>query len=318
MISVESYRGWQSLTQMFFETADRLGDKPFLWAKRDGGFQPMSWREVAVAAGQLSRGLRAHGIERGDRVAIVSENRPEWLISEIAVLAAGAIAVPAYTTNTSEDHRHILNNSGAKAAIVSRQKLADALLPAALKAPSCRLVVTVEPLRFSQTVGQVRVIGWHEILAEGAALPDDVRDEAAKARRTDTAVIIHTSGTGGIPRGVMLSHGAILANCMGAYHLLQDHLVYDSEVLLSFLPLSHSYEHMAGQFLALSVGAQIYYAESVEQLVTNMAEVRPTIMTAVPRLYEVMHARIQRATAGAKGLQKWLFDKALALGAKRY
>jgi len=318
MISVDSYRGWQSLTQMFFETADRLGDKPFLWAKRDGRYQPMSWRAVAEAAGQLSRGLRAHGIGRGDRVAIVSENRPEWLIAEIAILAAGAIAVPAYTTNTPDDHRHILDNSGAKAAIVSRQKLADALLPAALKSSSCRLVVTVEPLRLSQTLGQVRVIGWSDLLAEGAALPDDVRAEAAKARRADTAVIIHTSGTGGTPRGVMLSHGAILANCMGAYHLLQEHLVYDSEVLLSFLPLSHSYEHMAGQFLALSVGAQIYYAEGVEQLVGNMAEVRPTIMTAVPRLYEVMHARIERAMAGMTGLRKWMFDKALALGAKRY
>jgi long-chain acyl-CoA synthetase len=318
MISVDSYRGWRSLTHMFFETADRLGDRPFLWAKRDGRFQPLSWRETADAAGRLSRGLRAHGIGRGDRVAIVAENRPEWLIGEIAVLAAGAIAVPAYTTNTPDDHRHILNNSGAKAAIVSRQKLADALLPAALKSASCKLVVTVEPLRLSQTVGQVRVVGWQDLLAEGAALPDDVRAEAAKSARTDTAVIIHTSGTGGVPRGVMLSHGAIIANCMGAYHLLQDHLDYDAEVLLSFLPLSHSYEHMAGQFLALSVGAQIYYAESVDHLVANMAEVRPTIMTAVPRLYEVMHARIQRATATTTGLKKWLFDKALELGRKRY
>jgi long-chain acyl-CoA synthetase len=318
MIGVETYRGWQSLTQMFFETADRLGDRPFLWAKRDGRFQPTTWRETAEAVGRLSRGLRARGVGRGDRVAIVAENRPEWLIGELAALAAGAVAVPAYTTNTTDDHIHILNNSGAKAAIVSRQKLADALLPAALRSVACRLVVTIEPLRLSQTVGPVRVVAWQDLLAEGDGRPDDVRAEAAKAKRTDTAVIIHTSGTGGTPRGVMLSHGAIIANCMGAYHLLQEHLVYDGEVLLSFLPLSHSYEHMAGQFLALSVGAQIYYAESVDHLVANMAEVRPTIMTAVPRLYEVMHARVERAMANTKGFRKWLFGKALALGRKRY
>ncbi len=318
MFGVESYEQWQNLCAVFYDGADRLGDQPFLWTKIAGKYRSLSWAETAKQISLLSRGLRSLGIGKGDRVALVAENRPEWPISELAIMAAGAVAVPAYITNTVDDHVHILDNSGAKAVIVSSAQLAKNLLPAALRSKTCKIVVAIEEPLVTQSLAKVKLHKWDDVLETGGSLPDDVREMAAKVKRTDTAVIIHTSGTGGAPKGVMLSNGAIIANCMGAYDLLQDRVEYGEEVFLSFLPLSHSYEHMAGQFVAISIGAQIYYAESVEKLVDNMAEARPTIMTAVPRLYESIHARIQRGIAGQKGLKKKLFQRALELGAKRY
>lgn len=313
-----NYQACRSLNVMFFDQVTRLGDKPMLWRKIDGSYRPSSWAQVAEQVSLLSRGLRSLGIEPGDRVVIVSENRPEWLISELAILAAGAIAVPAYITNTVEDHRHIIENTRARMAIVSTKRLADNLLPAAHTVESCAVAIAMEPLDMSQDIGGVHVHAWDDVLVRGSELPDDVADLAARAARTDTAVIIHTSGTGGAPRGVMLSHGAILHNCEGAYDMFKDRIASDGETFLCFLPLSHSYEHMAGQFFPLTIGAEIYYAESIEALLSNIAEVRPTIMTAVPRLYETMYQRVRKSQAANTGLKKTLFEKALALGIKKY
>jgi long-chain acyl-CoA synthetase len=164
----------------------------------------------------------------------------------------------------------------------------------------------------------VRVFGWGQLLAQGAKRPEsEVHERIERLKRGDPCCFIYTSGTGGVPRGVVLTHGSILCNLMGCYHLLRDFGLGD-EVFLSFLPLSHSYEHTAGQFLPISLGAQIYYAEHVDKLIDDMAAVRPTLMLAVPRLYDVMHQRIMRSVDKTTGLRRRLFDRALALGRKRY
>ncbi len=299
---------------MFFDQADRFGDAPFLWAKKDGAYHSMSWARVAGQVSGLRRGLKSLGVKPGDRVVVVSENRPEWLIADLAIMAAGAITVPAYVTNTVEDHLHVLVDSGAKMVIVSTNRLADRLLPAAEKAPDARTIVTISPLAAAGR-GRVKVTTWAKTI-EGPGSGDDTITEVSRIRRDDTACIIYTSGTGGAPKGVMLSHGAILHNCAGAGEMLKE-LSLGKEVFLSFLPLSHSYEHTAGQFLPLSIGAEIYYAEGAETLAANMVEVGPTIMTAVPRLYEMLHARILRGVQKAGGIQEKLFMKALDLGRRR-
>ncbi len=301
---------------MFLEQAEKLADRNFLWAKHDGAYRPMTWRQVDDAVRDLARGLRGLGLEPGDRVVLVSENRPEWLIADLAIMAAGAITVPAYTSNTAADHTHIFTNSGARGAIVSTRALAGKLLPAAMEAPDCRWVISIEDLEPGQR-GPVDLYDWAQVSRAGAARPDDVAQAVARLGRADTACFIYTSGTGGAPKGVMLSHGAILCNCMGAYHLLKE-LGLEDEVFLSFLPLSHAYEHTAGQFFPISIGAEIYYAEGVEQLLTNLGEARPTIMTAVPRLYELMYQRIRRGVEAQGGLKRKLFELALRLGRKRY
>jgi long-chain acyl-CoA synthetase len=311
-----TYVDWQSLPAMFFEQADKRADRPFLWAKNDGTWQSIAWGETARRVKLLARGLRALGIGKGDRVVLVSENRPEWLIADLAVMTAGAITVPAFTTNTVADHRHILTHSGAKAAIVSSRQIAKRLLPAAAGASDLRTLISIEPLDLTQTQA-FRTLSWAEAMELGGKSPDEVAATVAGLTREEVSCFIYTSGTGGTPKGVMLTHGSIMANCEGAYDLL---LAFDlgEEAFLSFLPLSHSYEHTAGQFLPIALGAELYYAEGVETLASNMVEVRPTIMTAVPRLYESMHQRIMRGVEKMSGMQKWLFLKAVELGRKDY
>ena len=310
------YSAVQSLPAMFFAEAEKRGDAPFLWAKRDRRYEAMSWREVARQVSALSRGLRALGIERGDRVGLVSENRPEWVITDLAIMAAGAITVPAYTTNTVEDHRHILANAGCRAVIVSTNALAQRVIPAADPIARVEHVVLVEKLTKDQ-ISHAEIHLWEDLVARGAALADDVAETVGALARDDTACLIYTSGTGGVPKGVMLSHANILANARGAYTLLEG-IGLGDEVFLCFLPLSHSYEHSAGLMFPISIGAQIYFAEGAETLATNLGEARPTIMTAVPRLYETLHQRILRGVERQGGWKAKLFFRALALGKKRY
>ncbi len=309
------YKSVGNLATMFFDRADALGDKPFLWAKRGGAYRPRSWAETAATVSRLSRGLRALGVEPGDRVAIVAENRPEWVAADLAIVAAGAVSVPAYTTNTVDDHRYLLEHSGARAVFVSNAALAGRVLPAAREAPACEAAILMDAPLPEGGEG-VRLLGWEETMDLGDGLPDDARERAAGMARGDVCCLIYTSGTGGRPKGAMLTHGSILANCMGAYEILKE-LGLGDEVFLSLLPLSHAYEHTAGMYFPISIGAQIYYAEGPDRVAQNLQEARPTVMTAVPRLYEVLHDRIRRGVEQAGGLRAVLFRKAVELGRKR-
>ncbi len=300
MASVEPAETSPNLVAMFFDQAARFGDAPLLFHKADGKWQSHSWRETARAVASLAAGLRAIGVAPGDRVAIVSENRPEWAIADLAVMAAGAISVPTYITNTPRDHLHILQNSGARAAIVSSAKLAQALIPAVLQSSHCRDVIAIEPIRVGQADGIV-YHHWDALIAAHA--PDiDTERRAATAQRDDLACIIYTSGTGGSPRGVRFHHGMILHNAAGARDIIVQDYPRSPDRFLSFLPLSHSYEHSAGLYLPLVHGAEIWFAESVDKLAQNIEEVSPTIMVVVPRLFEVLRARMIRAIEKKGGM----------------
>jgi long-chain acyl-CoA synthetase len=311
-----NYHTCPNLAAMFFEWASRRGDRPFLWAKHDGTYRPLSWREAAGQVTALARSLRALGVKRGDRVGLVSENRPEWMIADLAIMAAGAITVPAYTTHSVDDHRHVLGNSGARAVIVSTAALAHRVMPAADQVSTVTSIITIEPVTSGQ-LSNAEIFSWSEVMAQGAALGDDVSEWVAATQRQDVACLIYTSGTGGVPKGVMTSHGNIFANCYGAYRLLET-IGFGDEIFLCFLPLSHSYEHTAGMMFPISLGAEIYFAEGAETLAANMVEARPTIMTAVPRLYETMHQRVLRGIERQGGFRARLFHLALDLGKKRY
>ena len=309
------YDTWPNLPTMFFETMREIGERPLLWAKREDAWISISGAEAARQAAAISRYLADTGIAPGDRVMLISENRPEWGIADMAIMAAGAITVPAYATNSVSDHVHVMTDSGAGAAIVSTAALAGRALPAARQAPALTSVLTMEPLADGAAAGFAHA-DWQETLTRHDGPADEIAAAAENLARGDTACLIYTSGTGGAPKGVMLSHGAILSNCKGAYHVLLE-LGMDDEVFLSFLPLSHAYEHTAGLMFPISIGAQIYYAEAIEKLAGNMTEVRPTVMTAVPRLYETMHGRIARGVEQAGGLRARLFGKAVALGRRK-
>jgi long-chain acyl-CoA synthetase len=304
----------KSLPAMFFAQAQRHAASDFLFAKKDDRYVPQTWGAIATQVKACAAGLKAMGVKHGDRVIIVSENRPEFFVADLAVMAIGAVSVPTYTTNTAFNHLHIINDSGAKVAVVSTPALARHFIAAAMEANhKVTVVVMDDPDKVMKS--DVEIKPWTEMMAGGFGSP--VPHETEHLKRTDLCCIIYTSGTGGVPKGVMLSHGNILANCYGATDLIKT-LGIGDEVFLSFLPLSHSYEHMGGQFLPISLGAQIYYAERVETLPTNMLECRPTIMTAVPRLYESMRLRILQGLKRQKPLQQKLFNMALELGIKNY
>src|SRR6476646_7557182 len=305
---------FDNLVAMFFARAGEKGDAPFLWRKAEGGWRSQSWRAVAEQISSLAQGLASIGIARGDRVMLVSENRPEWLIADLAIMAAGGITVPAYVTNTERDHQHILDNSGAKAVIVSTAKLAKPLLPAVLRANSCNAVIGIEDLRVGQS-GDVQFHDWAKLIA---AHPADVAGTRAAAdfQRGDLACIIYTSGTGGAPRGVQQHHGAILHNVNGCCTVISEDFGWGDEVFLSFLPLSHAYEHSGGQFFPIGIGGQIYYSEGLEKLASNIEEVRPTIMVVVPRLFEVLRARMIKTIEKQGGIAPALLQRALSLGDK--
>ena len=308
----------RNLVALFLTRADARGERPFLGAKQGGRWQTISWAETARRVCLVAENLRRLGLTDGDRVMLVSENRPEWCIADLAIMAAGGITVPAYTTNTERDHVHILENSGARMVIVGNEKLSAPLLPAMLRTGVAEYIIPIDSIRQFQG-GNLTCHKWDGLLeGDAAAARTAVDARIAGIDRRDTACLIYTSGTGGAPRGVMQHHGAILCNVAGAAEVLaEDFGLSEDDRFLSFLPLSHAYEHSGGQYLPIGVGAQIYYAEGLEKLAANIEETRPTVMVVVPRLFEVLRTRIMKQIEKQGGAAQKLMHQALGLAARR-
>jgi len=311
---VETYPTWPNLAAMMFGLARTWPDKPLLRAFRDGQWHSIAWGEFGRMAASCARRLRAAGVAAGDRVAIVSENRPEYPVAETALMAIRAVPVPTYTTNTVADHGHILRDSGARVAIVSSATLAVRLQEAARLAGGLDLLVAMDgPVDAAD--GEARVLPWSALVGDTEPA-DDIAREAAGISSSTLACLIYTSGTGGAPKGVMLPHRSILSNCRGAFELLRP-LHLHNETYLSYLPCSHSYEHTVGQFFLPSIGTEIVYARGVEHLAADMLAVRPTIMTVVPRVLEVIRNRILTQVARESPFRQRLFQRAMETGLKR-
>ncbi|WGF88896.1 AMP-dependent synthetase/ligase [Marinivivus vitaminiproducens] len=306
-----------NLIQLFRQQARKGGDAPFLWRKQEGAYRARSWQRAEEEVDALARALIEFGVAPGDRVALIAENRPEWAIADLAIMAAGGLTVPGYTTSMPDDHAYVLQHSGAKGVIVSGKTAAKRVAQAVASASDVRFILVIDG--HEDTAGATTpVMCWKEALDLGGErkavpLPGDAADPDR------TACFIYTSGTGGRPKAVMQSHRNILTNVRAAQALMDRTCgVSDDEVFLSFLPLSHAYEHTCGQFLAIALGAQTYYAESVEALSRNLQEAKPTIMTCVPRLHEVLRQKLIQRIDREGGLKARLFHQAVRLGRKRY
>jgi len=300
---VENYPTWPNLATMMFELARKWPEKRLLRAYRDNAWHSTTWSKFARMAASCARHLQAQGIAPGDRVVICAENRPDYPIAEVALMAIRAVPVPTYTTNTIDDHAHILRDSGARAAIVSGGPLADRLDAAGKQVGGLDLLLEMGSER------------WNKMLSDTTE-PNDIMRDAAMIPPTAMACLIYTSGTGGAPRGVMLPHRCILSNCRGAFDLVRTLRLKD-EIYLSFLPLSHSYEHTVGNFFFASLGSEIVYSRGVEHLAADMMTIRPTILTAVPRVLEVIRGRVMTQLARQPAWKQQLFERALAIGYKR-
>ncbi len=310
------FDNYSNLVSMFFARAEEGGDKPFLSAKIDGEWRATSWTEAARQVSALAKSLKKLGLKPGDRVMLVSENRPEWCIADLGIMAAQCVTVPTYVTNTPGDHQHILDNSGARAVIVSDQKLAQNLLPSIISSADADIVIGLSDLRIGQS-GEFSIHKWQDLVAGTDEDVAEVAGDAQTITRDDTACIIYTSGTGGKPRGVMQHHGAILHNVKGPAEVIENDFGWNDEVFLSFLPLSHAYEHSAGQFFPIGLGAEIFYSEGLEKLASNIEEVRPTIMVVVPRLFEVLRQRLIKTVEKQGKMANYLLGKALTIGERQ-
>ncbi|MCX7675946.1 MAG: long-chain fatty acid--CoA ligase [Alteraurantiacibacter sp.] len=307
----------RSLVGLFLQRADELGEKPFLTARINGAWQPISYAQAARQVCLLAENLVALGLEKGDRVMLVSENRPEWALADLAIMAAGGITTPAYTTNTEGDHCHILDDSGCRMVIVSNDRLARPLVSAMLKAGQAEHLVAIDRIATSQS-GSFAFHQWADLLqgdAERARAA--VEQRLADVTRDDLACIIYTSGTSGSPRGVMLPHGAILHNVLAAGHILAEDFGWGEERFLSFLPLSHALEHTGGLYLPIGMGAEIWFSEGLDKLATNLVEARPTFMIVVPRMFEVLRDRIIKSVDKQGKAARFLLDCALKLGERQ-
>jgi len=319
---------FNSVVSLFTHQSKSLSENPYLWKKQGNQFTSISWKDTREQVESISRGLLNLGILKGDRVIILSENRPEWQIADLAIMAIGAITVPAYTTSTTNDYEHIINHSEARCIIISSDALALKAIPAILKSSKCNNLIKIDDDK-TKYEEPINITNWSNLIEENkdaswnALKSDNYKDfnfeENLKTqKRTDTACIIYTSGTGGSPKGVMLSHGAMLRNCSGAQELLKNLVENLREIrFLSWLPLSHSYEHTL-QFYEMGIGAQIYYAEGIDKLLINMSETKPHFMTAVPRFYDSLHTRISQGLKTQSKIKQKLFESTIKLGEKKY
>ncbi len=306
--------GSQTLCDLFFDSVDTYRKPEHLKVKRDGVWCAISSADYRQAVEEVSMGLRALGIERGDRVALLSENRPAWAITDFGSLCTGAIDVPLYPTLPAEQILYILNDSEAKVLVVSTPALLDKVIPVRARATALQHVVLVDPPHPEGVLPfeELRRIGREALTRD----PGAVRARAAEVQPEDVATFIYTSGTTGAPKGVMLTHSNLMSNVEGALKVLT--MAGPGETCLSILPLSHVFERMAGHYLMLRAGCTIAYAESVEKLSDNLLEVRPSILLSVPRLYEKMYARIQEKVATDPPLRRRVFRWAMDVGRRMF
>ena len=304
------FKKYNNLIELFFEKYEKQQkDKVFLSSLKDSQ-NSFSWEQVKTKVINFASEI-SKLIKTGDRCLLISENRPEWMISDLSIMLAGGITVPAYTTYLTRDYEYIINDCTPSIIIVSNDEQFNKIKNICEKNTSIKKIFSFEKLTGidEKSYFNLEKLIKNKNNIEEIQIPNSMK-------RSDPACIIYTSGTQGNPKGVILSHGGILSNCEGGYKLLKPILEKETR-FLTWLPLSHSYEH-AVQFIQIAVGARVYYAESIDKLLKNMSECSPHIMTAVPRFYQNLHQKINSTFNKAKGLKRILVNYTTKLGTKKF
>ena len=268
-----------------------------------------TWEDVYLNVNKLSEEILKH-IKKGDRCLIISENRPEWMISDLSIMLAGGITVPAYITYTERDYEYIIDDCTPTIIIISDKTQYEKIKNLIPKKNFIKKIISFENI---DNINEELDLKISDIFKRNDYNNKNFHN--LKIQRKDIACIIYTSGTQGNPKGVILSHGGILNNCEGALGLLKE-FISKKPKFLTWLPLSHSYEHTV-QFVQIVVGAQVFYAENIEKLIKNMGNCSPEIMTAVPRFYQNLHQKINTNFSKATGIKKFLINQTIKLGNKK-
>lgn len=299
-----------TIPAVFARQAARHGAAALFLVKRDGRYQPITWTAAAQDVESLAAYLLQEGVAAGSRVLILSENRPEWGLADLAIQSIGAWSVPIYASLGPADIRTICADCRPVLAVASSAQQAEKLVAVAREVPSLARILQLDPV---SSGAPAILLAWQAALARGRAqVPRqqaEWRQRQDRLRPDDTATLIYTSGTTGEPKGVMLSHRNFLSNVEAC---LQVTPISGHDTHLSFLPLSHVFERMAGWYLMFSVGATVAYAESMDTIPQNMMEVRPTVMLGVPRFFEKLYARVQEGLQhlppAKRRLARWAMD----------
>ena len=308
---------FNSLIELFFYQVEKQDNKSvFLQWLNPNNKKTFTWEETKLNIFKLSKIIRKN-IKEGDRCLLVSENRPEWFVSDLAIMLSGGITVPAYTTYTEGDYKYLIEDCEPTIVIVSNNEMLKKLNTTINEKNFIKKVITfdeVEKAHHNLNINnKEKYLDFNSIIKNDLSEQDKIQNTNLK--RSSAACIIYTSGTGGNPKGVILSHGGILNNLVGACEIMKP-LIDSRPVFLTWLPLSHSYEHCV-QFAQIAVGAEVFYAEKIEKLLDNISEAKPTIMTAVPRFYQNLYNKININMKKQTGFKAKLIDATIRLGKKK-
>ena len=303
-----------NLNEIFESQKNKLRDKSLFWHKENGNWVSISWNEAGRQINILSEFLKTIEINKGNRVSIISKNSPFWCIADLAIMKIGAITVPAYTTSNENELLYLLNHSESKLALLDEEAYLK------IKKIKKKLIFTKKFIlleNFKSTENKSFFIYHKDILSKKIVTNSQETNIDYKISKNDTACIIYTSGTSANPKGVMLSHNSIKSNIEGAKIYLDD-IKIDNHKFLSILPLSHAYERTGGFLLPIYIGGEIYFSNNRDQLLNDLQFVNPTLMVAVPRLYDVLLKKISNSIKSKNKIIKYLFEKNLILGNKKY
>ena len=306
-----------NLIELFSHQVQKQNKKDiFLQWLNPNNQKTYTWEEAEKNILKLSKIIKEN-IKEGDRCLLVSENRPEWFVSDLAIMLSDGITVPAYTTYTEEDYKYLIEDCEPSLVIVSNNELLKKLSKTIDEKDFIKKVITLDEVsKVTDNLNLItkeKYLGFNSITKIDLLEKDKIQND--KLKRTSPACIIYTSGTGGNPKGVMLSHGGILNNIVGACEIMKP-LINTRPIFLTWLPLSHSYEHCV-QFAQIAVGAKVFYAQKIEKLLENMSEAKPTIMTAVPRFYQNLYNKININLKKQTGIKAKLIEATLRLGKKK-
>ena len=303
-----------NLNEIFESQKDKLRDKSLFWHKENGNWVSISWNEAGRQINILSEFLKTIEINKGDRVSIISKNSPFWCIADLAIMKIGAITVPAYTTSNENELLYLLNHSESKLALLDEEAYLK------IKKIKKKLIFTKKFIlleNLKSTENKSFFIYHKDILNKKIITNSQETNIDYKISKDDTACIIYTSGTSANPKGVMLSHNSIKSNIEGAKIYLDD-IKINNHKFLSILPLSHAYERTGGFLLPIYIGGEIFFSNNRDQLLNDLQFVNPTLMVAVPRLYDVLLKKISNSIKSKNKIIKYLFEKNLILGNKKY
>ena len=303
-----------NLNEIFESQKNKLRDKSLFWHKENGNWVSISWNEAGRQINILSEFLKTIEINKGDRVSIISKNSPFWCIADLAIMKIGAITVPAYTTSNENELLYLLNHSESKLALLDEEAYLK------IKKIKKKLIFTKKFIlleNLKSTENKSFFIYHKDILNKKIITNYQEKNIDYKISKDDTACIIYTSGTSANPKGVMLSHNSIKSNIEGAKIYLDD-IKIDNHKFLSILPLSHAYERTGGFLLPIYIGGEIFFSNNRDQLLNDLQFVNPTLMVAVPRLYDVLLKKISNSIKSKNKIIKYLFEKNLILGNKKY